>query len=163
MKMTDTDSSLSLSELSGSDRDSNSDCSFTSDTESSDYLTSEDEEPQMWGSVDVNARATRKKRAIESRPRKKRVFVDYHTSIWWLRYVVDVRAKDPTSAQGKLFRRRFRLPYPMYERILGLMRNDDEYDWEALDCTKDPNRVAPLELKVLSALRILGTISTLNL
>jgi hypothetical protein len=62
--------------------------------------------------------------------------------------------KDPTLKKGgKRFRRRFRVPYPCFVKILEISR---EREWfsEAPDCTGRPG--APLELKILGALQVLG-------
>ena len=52
---------------------------------------------------------------------------------------------------GMLFRRRFRVPYPMFEELVKMTRENNWFT-EGCDCTGRPS--APLELKVV--LRILG-------
>jgi hypothetical protein len=42
---------------------------------------------------------------------------DYKASIWWQNYVMDDTVRDPTSVNGKKFRRRFRVPYPLFEVV----------------------------------------------
>ena len=58
----------------------------------------------------------------------------------------------PSSKDGKLFRRRFRIPYPLFLEILEVVRIKNWFP-EA-DCTGAPS--APLELKILGVLRVLG-------
>lgn len=89
----------------------------------------------------------RTKRKRETRERK-----DPKESTWYRNYV----AHSPTSKKGlKKFRRRFRLPYSSYLRLLRLSR---ERNWfpraERKDATGRPG--TPLELLILGALRYLG-------
>ena len=56
--------------------------------------------------------------------------------------------KDPLSREGKYFRRRFRVPYPIFERLLSLVR---EMKWYG-----ESHRSIRLELKMLAVLRRLG-------
>lgn len=50
----------------------------------------------------------------------------YHMSPWG-RMLVHPRTKDPTDRKGgKLFRRRFRVPFPLFERITELNINETE-------------------------------------
>jgi hypothetical protein len=56
--------------------------------------------------------------------------------------------KDPTTREGIFFRRRFRLPFPIFERLMSVIR---EMKWYNED-----HRCRLLELKVLAVLRRLG-------
>ena len=47
---------------------------------------------------------------------------DPKTSIFW-EYITDERYKDPESRWGKIFRRRFRVPYPMFTKIVEIVRS----------------------------------------
>ena len=64
------------------------------------------------------------------------------------------RINDPTDRKGgKLFRRRFRVPYPIYLQIVDTNRASGLFT-ESPDAAGNP--AAPLELKILSVLRVLG-------
>jgi Plant transposon protein len=77
----------------------------------------------------------------------------YHMSPWG-RMLVHPRTKDPTDRKGgKLFRRRFRVPFPLFERITEMTRINAWFS-EEKDCAG--RRAAPLELKILGVLRVLG-------
>lgn len=71
----------------------------------------------------------------------------YATTSWGLLlsrgYCKDIHHKD-----GKYFRRRFRVPYSLFERIVTICR---QYNW-----FPESHRSAPLELKILATLRKLG-------
>ena len=70
------------------------------------------------------------------------------------RMLVDPRSKDPGNRKGGVFfRRRFRVPFPLYERILELTRSNEWFS-EGYDCVR--HKSAPLELKILGVLRVLG-------
>lgn len=72
----------------------------------------------------------------------------------WGRMLVHPRTKDPTDRKGgKLFRRRFRVPFPLFERITELTRMNGWFS-EEKDCAG--RSAAPLELKILGVLRVLG-------
>lgn len=86
-------------------------------------------------------------------PRKYEGRVNYDYSCWG-RMLVNDRMKDPGDRKGgKLFRRRFRVPYPLFEQIVAMTR---EAGWftEQSNCTRIPG--APLELKILAVLRVIG-------
>jgi Plant transposon protein len=77
----------------------------------------------------------------------------YHMSTWG-QLLLSRRIKDPTDRKGGLlFRRRFRVPYPIFEKIVKLVR---EKGWftEQKDVTGRAG--CPLELKILGVLRVLG-------
>lgn len=85
-------------------------------------------------------------RKYEDRP-------DYSSSVW-ARMLLSDRIKDPSDRKGgKLFRRRFRVPYPLFLDVVKLTRDSGLF-LEGCDCTG--RAAAPLELKVLSVLRVLG-------
>ena len=59
---------------------------------------------------------------------------------------------DQLSKDGRLFRRRFRVPYPIFQQIGSLTREKMWY--KETDGIGRPS--APLELKILGVLRVLG-------
>jgi hypothetical protein len=73
--------------------------------------------------------------------------LDYLTESRWGRLIAHPLVHDPQSRQGRLFRRRFRVPFPVFLQLVK-------------DC-KDKNvfgrtRIIPVEIKVLCSLRMLG-------
>ncbi len=59
----------------------------------------------------------RKKNRIVYRPRMSLLRKNYMLSNWSV-MLEDPRIKNPQTREGKLFRRRFRVPYPIYEQLL---------------------------------------------
>ena len=59
---------------------------------------------------------------------------------------------NPTTKLGRLFRRRFRVPFPIFDEILvRRCREKNIFDIKSDKCVR-----IPLEFKILIALRILG-------
>ena len=75
----------------------------------------------------------------------------YSESVWW-RALHDLRVKDATSPQGGLFRRRFRVPYPIFCALVRLAKI--WFPAAAYDAAGRP--AVPMELKVMAVLRVLG-------
>lgn len=77
---------------------------------------------------------------------------NYLSSQWW-ELIHNPLVANPTTSQGKLFRRRFRVPYPIFQDLLEKA--------EAIGFKKQPISIAnvkgiPLELQLLGVLRVLG-------
>ena len=72
----------------------------------------------------------------------------------WAKFMRRPGVKDPTHRDGQLFRKRFRLPYPIYVKIMALIEKHADFLLE--DTNAAGQASAPLYLKVLSALRVLG-------
>ena len=88
----------------------------------------------------------RRHRKWEDRP-------NYMASTWG-RMLQSNRINDPTDRKGgKLFRRRYRVSYPIYLQIVDITRASGLFT-ESPDAAGNP--AAPLELKILSVLRVLG-------
>ena len=86
------------------------------------------------------------------RKRARKVRRDPSSSAWAC-LLKHAGVDDPGHRVGKLFRRRFRVPYPIFAKIVALL--EDKPDFAAsVDALGRPS--APLELKVLAALRVLG-------
>ena len=65
---------------------------------------------------------------------------------------MDPSINDPASKIGQLFRRRFRVPYPLFKEVIL-----EDCKRVNLFSTKNENMVRiPLEFKILMSLRILG-------
>ena len=87
----------------------------------------------------------RKHRRWEGRP-------NYIMSTWDRRLQSE-RVTDPNDRKGgKLFRRRFRVPYPIFLQLVQLARASREFI-ENPDAAGNP--AAPLELKISDVLRVL--------
>lgn len=79
--------------------------------------------------------------------------MDYHDTIWWRLLEKDKEElKICDTVPSQLFRLRFRVPYPIFEKLLLWTRS--WYDATERDCCG--RKAIPLELKVLGVLRILG-------
>ena len=77
----------------------------------------------------------------------------YDTSCWG-RMLVNPRTKDPTDRKGGvLFCRRFRVPFPLFQILTEMTRANERFS-EGKDCAGV--QAAPLELKVLGVLWVLG-------
>lgn len=86
-------------------------------------------------------------------PRKYEGKVHYEYSDWG-RMLLNERIKDPADRKGgKLFRKRFRVPYPLFEKMVQMTRDAGWFS-EKPNCAGTPS--APLELKILAVLRVLG-------
>ena len=85
-------------------------------------------------------------RKSEARP-----LYEYST---WGRMLMNPRTQDPTDKKGGvLFRRRFRVPFHVFVRLVALTR---ENNWFTERPDASGRRGAPLELKILGVLRVLG-------
>jgi hypothetical protein len=78
---------------------------------------------------------------------------DYWSSEWG-RELRTRRWENPADKKGgKRFRRRFRVPYPVFQEIVNICRRESWFT-EGNDACGHP--CAPLELKILGVLRVLG-------
>ena len=72
----------------------------------------------------------------------------------WGRMLTNPRTQDPTDKKGGvLFPRRFRVPFPLFLRLVALT---SENNWFTERPDASGRRGAPLELKILGVLRVLG-------
>jgi hypothetical protein len=64
-----------------------------------------------------------------------------------MRWIIDENVKDPSTRQGKRFRRLFRIPFPIFESILASCRNEDDplFKYAEKDCCG--NYSIPLEVR----------------
>ena len=91
-----------------------------------------------------------------------------HLSNWWLDYIQNPEPDCPSW--NKVFRQRFRLPYPSYIQILEWVSGDDcdglfdRWQTEAGVFTgrRNNKRVSPIELLLLGTLRYLGQVWTFD-
>ena len=92
-----------------------------------------------------------KMKIIRMRKSEDRPMYEYST---WGRMLRNPRTRDPGDRKGGvLFRLRFRVPFPLFERIVALTR---ENNWFTERGDSSGRRGAPLELKILGVLRVLG-------
>jgi Plant transposon protein len=102
-----------------------------------------------WNDVntsEVNRKRNFAKRKFQGRP-------PYETSTWGL-MLSNPRSQDPTDRKGgQLFRRRFRVPFPTFQKVVKMTR-DEQWFSEGVDAVGI--KAAPLELKILAVLRVLG-------
>jgi hypothetical protein len=96
---------------------------------------------------------------IDQKVTKSRTFKKSKLPVWesstWGLMLKDPSIKDPTKQEGQLFRRRFRVPYPIYEDLLNICNNSDELGKkQAIDCCGFPS--VPISILLLGTLRILG-------
>ena len=87
----------------------------------------------------------------------KRVKVeDPWVNLLYLQLLEESSVSDPQSRDGQEFRKRFRVPYPVFQRIVKLCKDTDEeaFNYSEIDAVKQSS--IPLELKILSVLRVLG-------
>ena len=66
------------------------------------------------------------------------------------------RVNEPTSRQGKKFRRKFRLPYPVFVELVEVCKETGEPCFCYAVVTITGEYSIPLELKIMSALRVLA-------
>ncbi len=88
--------------------------------------------------------------STDSTPRPYRN--DYSNSQWW-RLIHHPLVGDITSTYGKQFRRRFRVPYPLF---LDLLVKAKELGFKDRPCSAANIYGIPLELQILGVLRVLG-------
>ena len=78
--------------------------------------------------------------------------INYFSETRWGRMISNPAIEDPTTKEGREFRRKFRLPFPVFSKIIV-----PECDRLNVFEVKDEARVRiPTEFKVLICLRILG-------
>ena len=84
--------------------------------------------------------------------KRKRTIKDYENAFWestWGKLILNPNVENPKSIEGKRFRRRFRLPFPMFQYLVELCMRHNIFDLK----NKSP---IPIQLKILACLRILA-------
>lgn len=79
----------------------------------------------------------------------------YHESTW-ARLLEHENVGDPTTKEGRSFRRRFRIPHPLFVKLVQVVRHAE---WDGIiprECDSAGRPCAPIELKLLAWLRVLG-------
>ena len=74
----------------------------------------------------------------------------------WLQLISDPTVNDPTSRSGKDFRKKFRVPYPLFVKMVQMCKETDDplFNYSTTDAAGAKS--IPLELKILAVLRTLG-------
>ena len=98
----------------------------------------------------------RRKRPFQRRSPKKNKDADPWRNNAWLQLIADDHVKDPQTREGKDFRRRFRVPFPTFQRILQMCRATGETIFCYATADVSGHMSIPLELKLLAVLRMLG-------
>ena len=84
--------------------------------------------------------------------KRTRKIKDYSSQFWqseWGKLLQHPNINDPRTTEGKRFRRRFRLPYPLFQYLVEICIRYNIFDLT----NASP---IPIELKILACLRILG-------
>lgn len=90
--------------------------------------------------------------SYDDRHRKRRKKSSPKADFWqtlWGQTLTHPNVNNPKSREGKQFRRRFRLPYPLFRYLVTLCKDLNIFD--SVYCSS-----IPVEAKVLGCLRILG-------
>ena len=77
--------------------------------------------------VDKSERSLKKKRNFKPPGRSK--ISDYFSETSWGRMLLDEKFKDPMLSEGKSFRRRFRVPYCVYEYLVKITKDFNLLDY----------------------------------
>lgn len=89
-------------------------------------------------------------------PKRPKSELDPWIVVPWLLEIRDPQTMDPAHRKGKEFRRRFRVPLPVFLNIVlkCKMTGEKEFNYPPKMCTHQ--FTIPLELKILYVLRVLG-------
>ena len=81
------------------------------------------------------------------RLRNRKPTPNWKETSWW-KEIHDPNVSNPTKPEGKKFRRRFRVPYPLFVKLVELSNQHNMF--------RVHQSHIPTELKVLAILRLLG-------
>lgn len=126
-----------------------------------DYILNDDEEEDdeeehvQLLNKDGSIRKVKRKN-YDRRPKKKKCNENPWTISPWLKLLLDPETSDANSRQGKEFRRKFRMPLKGFQDLVIKCKetNHSLFCYGAVDACGVPS--IPLELKLLTVLRILG-------
>ena len=127
---------------------------FNSEEEFNGLVERETEEEGIRDVFKINRSVNR---TDYSRSKKRLKSTDPWSTNFWLQTLADPTIKDPFSRNGKKFRRDFRIPYIIFEEILTMLKHTGERPFNYSEVTIGGKPSIPLELKVLCALRTLGS------
>ena len=78
-------------------------------------------------------------------------------TVLWLQMITDPLVDDPTSREGKEFRRKFRVPFPVFKDIVSKCKETNDPIFNYGPTVIGGQSSIPLELKILMVLRMLGS------
>ena len=84
--------------------------------------------------------------------KRQRTIKDYVGEFWesqWGQLISNPNVGNPRTTEGRRFRRRFRLPFPLFQHLVELCARENIFQL----LHRSP---IPIEMKILSCLRILG-------
>jgi hypothetical protein len=140
-----------------------SSCSeFVFDEDSRDILDlifeeNEKEAPKSFEILNMDGSVRQVNRIDYSRGAKRQKNGVPWETCYWLQLISNETTTDPSSRNGKEFRRKFRTPFPVFKKIVKMCvdTNEPEFNYSATLIGGGPS--IPLELKILLALRCLGS------
>ena len=97
-----------------------------------------------------------KRQRLDYSRRTKRIKAADPWAVPFLQLIRDANVNDPDHPTGKEFRRSFRIPYPVFNRIVQLCRDSNDKLFNYPDTNIDGTTNIPLELKILMVLRTLA-------
>ena len=97
--------------------------------------------------------AARAARAPKPKQKRAKSTLKWETGSWW-RMLADASLKQPGSLAARKFRRRFRLPYPMFVDLCTQFKDNGWLQTAEYDAVG--KRTIPFSLKLLAALRHIG-------
>ena len=74
----------------------------------------------------------------------------------WLQLIRHPKVSDPKEPKGKEFRRKFRVPFPTFQKIVDKCKATGEHAFNYADANVAGEKSIPLELKILAVLRMLA-------
>ena len=108
--------------------------------------------------IPLNADGSGRKRNRMDYTRTKKLpkSPDPWQQVKWLQLISDPTVNDPTSRSGKDFCKTFRVPYPLFVKMVQMCKETDDplFNYSTTDAAGSPS--IPLELKILAVLRTLG-------
>ena len=114
-------------------------------SEDEDEFSEEEVEAAIMKYIEMSGMFSR----TSSRRMKEAKVLDFYTTSWG-RLISDPTTREPKSRNGKLFRRRFRVPFPIFKDVLV----PDIIQYNVFE-TKRSSRI-PVEFKILVSLRMMG-------
>lgn len=75
----------------------------------------------------------------------------------WLKMIRDPNVNIPSHRRGKEFRRKFRVPFPVFQQIVTMCIETEDAEFNRREKMATGEWAIPIELKILSVLRCLGS------
>ena len=116
---------------------------FTEDSEDDDI----DDDPD-------GANSSKRNRTDFKRGAKRPKLGDPWETNSWLRLIRNPLVRNPREREGKEFRRKFRVPFPTFEKIVEMCKNTGEKAFNTPPTDICGFTCIPIELKILAVLRV---------